>query len=129
MIAVDTNVLVRIVTNDDPAQAARAVRLLRSEEIYVPKTVAMEMEWVLRYAYSLGRASILRSIRGILGLPNVVSEDTRSVVRALEWYELGLDFSDALHLSSSRDAESFVTYDEKFHKKARALAGAKVRRL
>ncbi len=51
MISVDTNLLVRILTNDDPIQARRAVRILRSDDIYIPKTVLLETEWVLRHAY------------------------------------------------------------------------------
>ena len=39
MIGVDTNLLVRILTNDDPIQARRALKLLKSDEIFIPKTV------------------------------------------------------------------------------------------
>lgn len=50
MIAVDTNVLVRIVTRDDKGQARRAVRALRGKQLFVAKTVLLETEWVLRHA-------------------------------------------------------------------------------
>jgi predicted nucleic-acid-binding protein len=53
VIAVDTNVIVRLVANDDPAQSPRAARLFAREDVYVPKTVVLETEWVLRVAYEL----------------------------------------------------------------------------
>ena len=49
MIAVDTNILVRYLTNDDAEQAQLAIDLLNgSEHIWLPKTVLLETEWVLR---------------------------------------------------------------------------------
>ena len=60
MISFDTNVLVRYVTNDDPDQARRTADLLAADgAIYVPHTVLLEMEWLLRAAYQLERAAIL----------------------------------------------------------------------
>lgn len=118
MIAVDTNILVRIVTNDTPAQAKRAAALLAKERVFIPKTVILEMEWVLRYAYRLEKSSILKAFQGILGLSNVEAEDAPNVSQALNWYESGLDFADALHLASSSDSDKFVMFDDKLCKKA-----------
>jgi len=118
MIAVDTNILVRIVTNDTPAQAKRAVAVFAKEPVFIPKTVILEMEWVLRYAYGLEKSSILKAFQGILGLPNVTAEDASNVAQALNWYESGLDFADALHLASGGDSNKFVTFDDKLRKKA-----------
>lgn len=118
MIAVDTNVLVRLVTQDDAAQARRAAEVLRRQPVYVAKTVLLEMEWVLRHAYGLQRTAILKAFEGILGLPNVESEDSMSVYRAIHWYEHGLDFADALHLASSHRARQFFTFDTKLARKA-----------
>jgi predicted nucleic-acid-binding protein len=126
MIAADTNILVRIVTNDDPAQARLAARVLRRESVLVPKTVLLEMVWVLRYAYKLERAAILKAVRGILGLANVEAENPLQVAHALDWYEQGLDFADALHLASSEEANCFVTFDEQLVKKTRRLPGVRV---
>ena len=75
MIALDTNVWVRYVTNDEPDQAKRALAVLAgAEEIFVAKTTLLELEWVLRAAYELSAASIIRALRQILGLPNVQIE-------------------------------------------------------
>lgn len=122
MIAVDTNVLVRYVTNDDPRQAARAVKLLaRDEEIFVAKTVLLELEWVLRAVYELPGKSIHNAVLHILGLPNVHVEDPEQVALALFNYERGLDFADALHLAAKSDVKAFYTFDGKFARRARSL--------
>ena len=121
MIAADTNIFVRLVTNDDPVQAKRASQVLRRTQVFVPKTVVLEMEWVLRYAYGLKRPAILTALRGILGLPNVIPEDPLHIERAVEWYEAGLDFADAIHLASSEGTTRFVTFDTRLWKRARRI--------
>ncbi len=121
MIAVDTNILVRIATLDDPAQAKRAAKLLAKEKVFISKTVLLETEWVLRYAYERTRENILTSLLHFTGLPNVTLENEWEVARALEWFESGLDFADALHLAASTQAEAFASFDAKFCKKAKQL--------
>ena len=71
MIAVDTNVLARYVANDDTAQSAKALQVMRHEDIFIPKTVLLELEWVLRGGYKFERTAIRGAIAGILGLPNL----------------------------------------------------------
>ena len=51
MISVDTNVIVRLLTCDDPPQFKRAKSLFEKESIFITTTVILETEWVLRYAY------------------------------------------------------------------------------
>ncbi len=121
MIAIDTNVLVRLVTNDDPAQAERALRLFSSADVFVAKSVLLESEWVLRHAYGLSRKAILKALRGVLGLPRVSAEDADVVASALEHFEAGLDFADALHWCSSRQADRFVSFDRKLVRQAAKL--------
>ena len=122
MIAVDTNLLVRILTNDDPSQARRAVKILKSDDIYIPKTVLLETEWVLRHAYEVGRSAIAVGFQKLLGLPNVSVEDPDSIYQAISWYENKFDFADALHLASSRRCESFATFDSSLIKKAQQFS-------
>jgi predicted nucleic-acid-binding protein len=63
MIAVDTNILVRYLTNDDPQQARISANLLNSkEQIWLPKTVLLETEWVLRAVYGLKTDKILQGL-------------------------------------------------------------------
>jgi predicted nucleic-acid-binding protein len=126
MIAVDTNVLARYITNDDAAQAARALKLLRGRGVFIAKTVLLELEWVLRSGYGFDRPSIMRAIEGLLGLPNVASEDPTQTRAALGWYEAGLDFADALHIAASHRADRFATFDVKLVKRAKSLSNLHV---
>ena len=122
MIAVDTNLLVRILTNDDPTQARRAVSVLKGDDIFIPKTVLLETEWVLRHAYEIGRSNIIIGFQKLIGLPNVNVKDPDSIYQAISWYENNFDFADALHLASSRRCESFATFDNSFTKKAKQFS-------
>jgi predicted nucleic-acid-binding protein len=126
LIALDTNVLVRVVTRDDPEQLAAAVAVMQAERLWVAKTVLLELEWVLRYAYDLDREVIAETFTRLLGLPNLAAEDRRAVVQARSWYAQGMDFADALHLASSPEAESFATFDRDLATAARDLRAAKV---
>jgi predicted nucleic-acid-binding protein len=124
VVAVDTNVLVRLVTSDQPAQAARAAAVFRSGTVLIPKSVLLETEWVLRYSYHLQTPAILRALRGVLGLENVSVEDPATAATALRLLEQGLDFADALHVASSAKVERFLTFDGKLVKRAaRVLPG------
>jgi len=122
MIAVDTNLLVRILTNDDPIQANRAVKILKSDDIFIPKTVLLETEWVLRHAYEIERSNIIIGFQKLLGLPNVNVEDPDSIYQAISCYENKLDFADALHLASSRRCVGFASFDSSFIKKAQQFS-------
>ena len=126
MIGVDTNLLVRILTNDDPIQARRALKVMGADEIFIPKTVLMETEWVLRHAYGIDRSRILIGFQKLLGLPNVNVEDPDSIFQAISWYENKLDFADALHMASSRRCVSFATFDSSFIKKAQQFSSMKM---
>jgi len=118
MIATDTNVLVRLVTGDDPAQTQRAAELFARESILIPKTVLLETEWVLRYSYELPPTVILAAFRKVLGLPQVTAEGGATLVEALAQYGEGMDFADALHLASVCDADAFATFDIRLKKRA-----------
>ncbi len=122
MIAVDTNLLVRILTNDDPIQARRTLKILNSDDIFIPKTVLLETEWVLRHAYEIDKSKIINGFKKLLGLSNVNVEDPDSIYQAISWYENKFDFADALHLASSRRCTSFATFDGSLIKKAQQFA-------
>jgi predicted nucleic-acid-binding protein len=126
MIAVDTNILVRVLTNDDAEQAKRAVKRMRSDTVWISRTVLLETEWVLRHAYGLDAAAIGRSFTTLLGVASVEMEDRASVLQALAWHGDGMDFADALHLAASGLATAFVSFDRVLARRARR-AGAKPR--
>lgn len=121
-MAIDTNVLVRLVTNDDPKQSRKAAQLFVSQDIYVSKTVLLETEWVLRGAYALAPAAIRGAFERLLAVSSVTVEDAPGVARALSWYAAGMDFADALHSASSTSAENLATFDRAFAKRAQKLA-------
>jgi predicted nucleic-acid-binding protein len=122
MTAVDTNVLVRIITNDDRAQAARAAAFLkRQDQVFIAKTVLLELEWVLRKAYRYSPQQVLSAFQLLLSTNNVELEEEATVAQALSWYQRGLDFADGLHLASAGPARRFVTFDVAFHRTARKL--------
>lgn len=121
MISLDTNVVVRVVTADDPDQLALALEVMRSEGLWLCKTVLLETEWALRYSYKLSREAVLEAFRRVLGYQNLAVEDPGSVYVALDWYCGGMDFADALHLASSTGADRFVTFDRELADSAHDL--------
>mgnify|MGYP001594747082 CR=1 FL=1 len=123
MIALDTNILVRVVTADEPEQLKVALKVMRSGSLWVCKTVLLETERVLRYTYKLSREATLAGLRGILGYRALQMESRGTVLKALSWYQSGMDFADALHLTSSADADRFATFDRALAKVARAHGG------
>jgi len=125
MIAVDTNILVRVLTKDDPAQARRAAQLMEADTIFISKTVILETEWVLRYAYAIDRKTIHRAFQLLFGLANVQVEDPKTLFLAINWYESGLNFADAFHLASASKAEAFATFDKTMTQKASKLTSFK----
>ncbi len=130
MKAIDTNILARFFIDDpDDEQAAKqrpkAIEILQ-QPAYIPITVILEFEWVMRGFYKLDRADILQVYRMLLGFAHVEVEDHARVMHALDYYEQGLDFADSLHAIRSQDYQAFVTFDAKFAKKAKGLDGVVV---
>lgn len=126
MIALDTNVVVRLLVDDDPAQTRRARKRLEGVTALIVPTVLLETEWVLRGAYQIDRTGIAGSIRRLLGLPAIAASNAEAIAQALEWFESGLDFADALHLALAGEAEEFVTFDARLVKRARRISARKV---
>jgi predicted nucleic-acid-binding protein len=129
MVAVDTNVIVRFLTHDDPSQTARAVALFRSERIYIPKTVLLETEWVLRSLFGFDAAAVNRALADLIALPNVQVEHPTAVGAALRLTADGLDFADSLHVTSAAPADAFVTFDAKSRRRALRAGVEHVREL
>jgi predicted nucleic-acid-binding protein len=120
MAALDTNVLVRFLVQDDVAQGAAATRLIRSgvelgEPLFVPVTVLLEVEWVLRSAFSFDKAGVLNALFRLLGSFEVDFESEGAVETALAQYERSTaDFADCLHAALVRqaDREPLWTFDK-----------------
>lgn len=124
MRAVDTNVVVRYLTGDDPAQAARARTAIDGGDVFVSTTVLLESEWVLRSVYDFDANKVARAFRALAGLPTVSVEDPALVAGALDRVENGMDFADALHLGAASECECLLTFDLRFIETA---TGAPVR--
>lgn len=121
MHAIDTNVVVRLLIDDDHRQASAALKLVIERDVFVPITVILESEWVMRSGYGFGPARIASGLRKLGGFPNVSIEQPGEVAQALEWLEQGMDFADALHLVRTTHCDAFVTFDRRFAKRAKAL--------
>ena len=119
MIAVDTNILIRVLTKDDPVQATRAARLMEDNDIFIAKTIILETEWVLRFSYSFKPDDIRRAFKKVFGLPNVHLNNPEQMKTVLRLYKAGLDFADAMHLSTSLNQHTFFTFDKKFIQRAK----------
>ena len=119
MIALDTNILARLLLADDAAQLARVKSLLGKKQNYTaPITIMLELVWVLE-ANDCSPPEIQHGINLLLGLANFKPANAQELKQALAWYADGLDFADALHLALSQDAKQLVTFDKKFVKLAK----------
>lgn len=128
MAALDTNVLVRLLVEDDAAQLAAARTLLRrciaaQEVLFVPITVVLELEWVLRASYGFDKDDVLKAITALLSAAELSVESERALEAALFIYREGrADFADALHLALAAAAGETPLWT--FDKTAGQLLGA-----
>ena len=123
MIALDTNVLIRLVVDDSPVQSDIAAQLVKDNQVFIAKTVLMESEWVLRHVYQFSREQIEAFLLSVLDTSNTTIEDRQQVERSIGWYKQGADFADALHLATADDA-LLHTFDRRFCKAARKANSA-----
>ena len=121
MRAVDTNVLVRVLTRDDAEQAAVAAAALRAGPVFVPATVLLETEWVLRFAYGFDRAQVGAALLAVVNLAGATIDDEAAVRAALRWHAAGMDFADALHVARSPSADAFLTFDRDLVRRAQTV--------
>ena len=120
MIALDTNVIVRFLVQDDAEQARLAAdvfdRLTDDELGFVSREVLVELVWVLERAYGYSRVEIASAIDGLLSSTEIVIEAGDDVGPALELYRNdGFGFADLMIAAASRrsGAIELVTFDRK----------------
>ncbi len=126
MRALDTNVLARFFVDDaDDVQATKqrpaAVAAL-SERSFVSVTVLLELEWVMRGFYKLPAKEISRVLRALASIEHITLEDRAAVLVAVDAFDKGLEFADALHLARSSRAAGFATFDKRLAKQAKGFA-------
>lgn len=121
MPSLDTNVLVRWLIDDDAVQTARVQKLLSSVEIayrsfFIPCTVTLELEWVLRSRYQFDKVMLLQIFNALLETQELQLESEAAVEWALHLYREGFaDFADCLHagLSATSGHAPLLTFDQK----------------
>lgn len=117
MIAVDTNIIIRLAMRDDEAQYQKVITLLKSQAFFISRTVQLEVEWVLRSRYKRSAIEIADFFALMLQKKQVVCENEQALLKAIDCYRLRADFADALHLANLSDLP-FYTFDARFCKKA-----------
>lgn len=126
MRAIDTNVVVRFLTNDDKRQAAAARAAMEMGDIFIATTVLLEAEWVLRGAYGFEPARIADGFAGLAGISTISVEEPARLARALDWMRQGMDFADALHLAKADGCTAFLSFDRRLAKVAQGRSSTPV---
>ena len=119
MPALDTNVLVRFIVEDESAQFAAANKLVREcvaagDSIFVPVTVALELEWVLRSNFGFSKQEVIQTLAQLLSSEELTFESEGACEAALSNYRQGpADFSDCLHtaLAIAAGEQPLWTFD------------------
>jgi predicted nucleic-acid-binding protein len=120
MPGLDSSVLVRWLV-DDERQTARAERLFESARtnqtsLFVPTTVALEVEWFLRSCYEFDKAAVLSTLNALLETQELEFQDEAAIEQALHLYRGGpAEFADCLHagLGIAAACAPLATFDER----------------
>ena len=118
MRAVDTNLIVRALVRDDAAQSAAAEAVLANEPVFIPVTVMLELERVLRSRYGFEPDKLSQAFTLLCALPNVTVGETAAVRQAAARLAKGWDFADALHHALSEGCVDFLSFDDHLVKRA-----------
>ena len=126
MIALDTNILARYYVSQQDAEGLRQRGAVTDwiggqPALFVPKTVLLEFEWVLRGVYGYGASEVRRAFAHLIALPNIVLEDRDGVEAAVGAHARGMDFADALHLASAEGCTALATLDRGLARRSRRL--------
>lgn len=130
MPALDTNVLVRYVVQDDAVQLAAARRIIRKcvadgETLFVPVTVTIELEWVLRASYEYAKDEVMEVLSSLLSAAELSFESERALEVALQLYRNGTaDFADGLHIALAAQAGESPLWT--FDRRAAKVSGAQM---
>lgn len=130
MAALDSNVLVRYLVQDDPVQGELAARLINrgvraGGPLFVPVTVLLELEWVLRSAFGFDKTDVLHSLSRLIGSFELAFQAEGAVEIALVQYEHGVaDFADCLHAALAGEAGEAPLWT--FDKAAAKVTGARL---
>lgn len=126
MISLDTNLLVRLLTNDEPKQAEKIRAALdraqaEQKRIWVSVVVACELVWVLQRLYGYDKAQIIFALSTLLKFQGLAFQSPQAIKKSVEDMRLGkADFADILmgHLSAAEGADFVLTFDKQAAKLA-----------
>ena len=130
MIAIDTNVLVRFLTGDDPAQSRHAHALIANAEatgvdVHLDDLVLAETAWVLQSTFGVNKAELVGALDGLLEASAFAFTDRTLVAAAVRAYERGsANFADCLIVARNTAAGCSETFT--FDAGMRRLKGARV---
>jgi len=122
MAALDTNILVRWLTDDDAGQSTRVASLLKDkanngERLFIPVTVMMELEWVLRSRYRFDKAAITSALDALLSVTELEFQTEPALEQAIWLFKQAgaPDFADCLHVAlvSQSGQGPLLTFDER----------------
>lgn len=118
MIAIDTNLLARLLLQDDVLLHKKVKALFKTRQTFTaPVTVMLELVWVLE-STGCSSSQIVAGLAALLALPNFKPARPDALREALQNYADGVGFADALHLALSDDQQKFMTFDKAFHRQA-----------
>ena len=128
MPALDTNALVRYVVEDNTAQLAAARRLIRKcvgegRTLFVPVTVTLELEWVLRASFEYPKNAVMDVLSSLFSAADLTFESEHALEVALQLYRDGsADFADCLHIALAAQAGELLLWT--FDRRAAKVNGA-----
>ena len=130
MASLDTNVLVRYLVQEDEQQFLRARKLIRAavragETLYIPITVMLELEWVLRSNFKLSKVQVTSTLSALLSSHELSFESETAVEVTLALYVKGTaDFADCMHVALAHMAGESPLWT--FDRAAAKVDGAKL---
>lgn len=129
MIALDTNIIVRLIVRDDEAQFSSARQLL-DEECRLTWTVILEAGWVLEAKYLWPRQAIVEAFEDLMTIATITVPDEQGMRWAIGRFGKGADFADMIHLAScDQAAQEFASFDRRLAKQAGEAVPVQVRLL
>lgn len=122
MIALDTNILLRLLLDDDEKQALIARSLVSRGPCFVSDTVILEVSWVLLKLLKMPRLAVYDALAALVSSETLRFEDRNKLETTLHRFQQGMDLPDAMHLMQAEAAQatSLATFDQAFIKAAQA---------